>query len=95
MSDEVKKISVMISGIHIPVNVTQDEESLIREIETEINDKLLQFKKHYKNQSDEKLLAMLSLTYAMKAAKSRTDEISTEDINERLTKMVDKLASAL
>lgn len=95
MSDTIKKINIIINRRTIPVNVTSEEEVIIRKVEKEINDKLLEYQKNFANQDSTKNLAMVALTYAMKAAKGEGNKESIDELLEKIDAIDETITEAL
>lgn len=68
--DDLKKIEINVSGRKYPVKVSDQEESSIRKIETQVNDKIKEFKLRYAGINQEDCLSMVLLTYAFDLHKS-------------------------
>ena len=75
--EDLKRIMVVIAGRSYPVRVTEDEESLVRDLEKEINEKLndLQLSYQGKDMQDYMSLAILSYAFDLQKVKN-SDEVS-------------------
>lgn len=76
----------MIAGRSYPLKVKSEDESSLREVVNEINDKVKHFQLTYTNRDKQDCLAMTLLTYAVDYNKSTQDKTSDE-INNRLNKL--------
>lgn len=94
MENELNKITVVISGKHIPVNVTSEEEVVIREVEQQINEKVQEIQRSYSRQDTEKVLAMATLTLMMQAREKDT-AVLTDEVDNKLEALQQKLDTAL
>ncbi len=61
-TNDVVNMTVMIAGRSYPLKVHAADEDVIREIVTELNDKIERFKNTYRNKDKQDLLAMALLT---------------------------------
>jgi cell division protein ZapA (FtsZ GTPase activity inhibitor) len=66
-SEGTKNINVLIAGRTYPVRVLPEEESELRGIVQEVNDKIKEFQMTYTNRDKQDCLAMALLTYAVDA----------------------------
>ena len=88
-SQEQKSISIMISGRSYPLKVKVEDESAIRDVVDEINEKVKQFQLSYTTRDRQDALTMVLLSYAIELRKAQaTSELSA--INQRL-KSIDSL----
>lgn len=94
MSDKNKKLNIVIGGQSIPITATPGEIDMLKNVEAEINEKLLGLKRTYPHLDPQKCLAMVTLTYAMEAEHKEQPEDSSL-VTEKLNALNKKLASAL
>ncbi len=83
--ENLKRIMVTISGRNYPVKVDPKEESLIKRIEKEINEKITDLQLSYqgKDAQDYMSLAILSYAFELQKAKNSEDSIFLENrLNE-------------
>ena len=83
---DIINITVVIGGRPYPLKVKAGDESSIRKIVTEINDKINDFQLTYSNKDKQDSLAMAVLTYAVNLHKQKENELSIQDNG-----LVDKL----
>ena len=78
--DNLKRILVTIAGRNYPVKVDPREESLIKTIEKEINDKINELQLSYqgKDVQDYMSLAILSFAFELQQAKKSEDSLVLE-----------------
>lgn len=94
MENELKKVTVIISGKHIPVNVTSEEETAIREVEKQINEKVQEIQRSYSRQDTEKVLAMATLTLLMQERDQATS-FDLDELGSKLDALQHKIDTAL
>ncbi len=76
---DIKNITVVIGGRPYPLKVQASDESSIRKIVTEINDKINDFQLTYSNKDKQDSLAMAVLTYAVELHKQKESALSVQD----------------
>lgn len=75
-NNETKTIQITVAGRTFPVKATKDEEVVIRNLETEINGKILEFQKMYpmRDKLDCVIMTMLTYTYDLQNKKNDYDK---------------------
>lgn len=91
---ETTNITIYIDNRPYSLNVNVSEVSMIRTVVDEVNSKLKNFQKAYKNRDKKDLLSMTLLTYAVETAKFNNTQTPTA-INERLDFLNDLIDEAL
>lgn len=91
---ETTNITIYIDNRPYSLNVNVSEVSMIRAVVDEVNSKLKNFQKAYKNRDKKDLLSMTLLTYAVETAKFNNTQTPTA-INERLDFLNDLIDEAL
>ena len=91
---ETTNITIYIDSRPYSLNVNVSEVSMIRAVVDEVNSKLKNFQKAYKNRDKKDLLSMTLLTYAVETAKFNNTQTPTA-INERLDFLNDLIDEAL
>lgn len=91
---ETTNITIYIDGRPYSLKVNINEVSMIRTVVDEVNSKLKNFQKAYKNRDKKDLLSMTLLTYAVETAKFNNTQTPTA-INDRLDVLNDLLDEAL
>ncbi len=76
---DIKNITVVIGGRPYPLKVKARDESSIRKIVTEINDKINDFQLTYSNKDKQDSLAMAVLTYAVDLHRQKENALSVQD----------------
>ncbi len=76
---DIKNITVVIGGRPYLLKVQASDESSIRKIVTEINDKINDFQLTYSNKDKQDSLAMAVLTYAVELHKQKESALSVQD----------------
>ncbi|MDX1476225.1 MAG: cell division protein ZapA [Saprospiraceae bacterium] len=61
----MKRIEVTIAGRPFPLKVEENEETLVMQVVDEINQKVRDFQKTYRNKDRQDCLSMALLTYAI------------------------------
>jgi cell division protein ZapA len=75
MSEEnLKRITVIIAGRSFPVKVSNEEESLVRSIEKEVNEKLNDLQLSYQGKDMQDYMSLAILSYAFELQKSNNSE---------------------
>lgn len=64
-ADETKNITVVIAGRPYPLKIKVSDESSIRKIVKEVNDRINQFQQSYSQRDKQDCLSMAILTYAV------------------------------
>jgi cell division protein ZapA (FtsZ GTPase activity inhibitor) len=75
-------VSMTLSGRVFPVKVTPEEEPFVREIETELNNKINMFKKDFPSRdlADHVLMTLLTVVYENLSKETEKDVLLTEKI---------------
>jgi cell division protein ZapA (FtsZ GTPase activity inhibitor) len=92
--EEIKSIQVMIAGRAYPLKVKAEDESKIRSVVDEINEKIKGFHMTYINRDKQDCLAMTLLTYAVDYHKA-TSQADQSKIIERLESLEKLLDSSI
>lgn len=91
MDNAQKKINVVIAGRSFPVKVTVEEERAVRNIEKDVNSKILEYQQKYADKDKLDLVIMVLLTQAFELDKIRNVE---SDIRQAHTQ-IDTLESTI
>lgn len=95
MSDGIlHKIEVIIAGRKYPIKVTKEEETIVRNIEKHLNQKIHEFQIKYGDRDKMDCVLMTLLTVAFDNAKSESS-IDNDEIDNRLNKLEQLIDSAL
>ena len=87
MSEEnLKRITVIIAGRSFPVKVSGDEESLVRGIEKDVNEKLNDLQMSYQGKDIQDYMSLAILSYAFELYKSKNSEDLTK-LEKRLEEL--------
>ncbi len=73
MEQELVGIQIQIAGKSYPLRVAVDETTTVREVETQINDKINYLQKTYPHQDKDNYISMAFFAYAMDAQKNNAD----------------------
>lgn len=86
-NNETKTIQIVVAGRSFPVKVTKDEEVVIRNLETEINGKILEFQKMYpmRDKLDCVIMTMLTYTYDLQ---NKKDDDNKAQINYQVDSLL-------
>lgn len=91
MDNAQKKINVVIAGRSFPVKVTVEEERAVRNIEKDVNSKILEYQQKYADKDKLDLVIMVLLIQAFELDKVRNVE---SDIKQAHTQ-IDTLESTI
>ena len=91
---DTTNITIHIDGRPYSLKVKTEEETMIRKVVDEVNNKLKNFQQAYKQRDKKDLLSMTLLTYAVQTAKFNNTK-TPEAIDERLDALNDLLDNAL
>ena len=95
MTEESRKINIVIGGRSYPVLVNPEEEVSLRNMEKEVNEKISEIQKKYDGIDKVDALSMTLLTYAfesIKQSKSQESPADMSDINEALNAAILELS---
>lgn len=81
---DLVNITVMIAGRPFPLKIRKSDESAIRQIAVEVNDKIKQFQLTYKNKDKQDWLCMTALTYAVDLQKLKFESQQDQSIPHQL-----------
>lgn len=87
-------MTVMIAGRPYPLKVREAEQTTIRAIAKEVNDKIIQYQVTYKNKDKQDCLSMAAMTYAVDLQKVQMSLNQFESIETKLSELdelLDKL----
>ncbi len=79
---EMIRITVVIAGRPYPLKINSNDESVVRRLVKEVNEKIRQFQLTYKNKDKQDCLSMSLLTYALDLHKSRSKTASSLSANQ-------------
>jgi len=79
----MKSIEVSIGGRKYPVKVTEEEEILVLDIVSEVNQKLKDFQTSYRGKDKQDHLSMALLTYALESAKQKGSDGLMDQIQQK------------
>lgn len=65
----MERVEVTIAGRSFPLKVTEEEQALVLQVAEEINQKVRDFQKTYRNKDRQDCLSMALLTYALEYTK--------------------------
>ena len=81
---ETKNITVVIASRPYPLKVKEEDETAIRKIIKEINEKINRFQLTYTNKDKQDCLAMAVLTYAVDLHKAQIGSVSDQVLSSKL-----------
>ncbi len=84
---ELVNMTVMIAGRPYPLKVRKPDESNIRAIANDVNDKISQYQVTYKNKDKQDCLSMAALTYAVDLQKAKLTLDQYNSIENRLAEL--------
>ncbi len=89
MNDKIR-INLNIADSYFPITINRDEEELMRKAAKQVNMRLNAYRKHYKDISTEKLLAMVAYHFSQENLEliERND---TEPYAAKINEMTDLL----
>ncbi len=90
---DTKSITVIIGGRPYPLKIKLDDESAIRRIVKEVNEKINRFQLTYTNKDKQDCLAMAVLTYAVDLHKAQQSTLPTEELSAKLSQLDELLDS--
>lgn len=88
------KIEVIIAGRKYPIKVTREEETIVRNIEKHLNQKIHEFQIKYSDRDKMDCVLMTLLTVAFDNAKSESS-IDNDEIDNKLNKLEQLIDAAL
>lgn len=88
------KIEVIIAGRKYPIKVTKEEETIVRNIEKHLNQKIHEFQLKYADRDKLDCVLMTLLTVAFDNTKSNSS-IDSDEIGNKLDKLEQLIDSAL
>lgn len=90
-NNETKTIQITVAGRIFPVKATKDEEVVIRNLETEINGKILEFQKLYpmRDKLDCVIMTLLTYTYDLQ---NKEDDRDKAEINQKVNALLTLLS---
>ena len=91
-SKEMFSHTIQIAGENFPVRLTKEEKEIAKEIESEINAKISEFKIKYLVKTTKDILSMVLLTYAFEAKKKSEPGIDLTDANDKIERILQKIA---
>jgi hypothetical protein len=77
MEQELVGIQIQIAGKSYPLRVAVAETTTVRDVETQINDKINYLQKTYPHQDKDNYISMAFFAYAMDAQKSNAERPNT------------------
>lgn len=100
MTDESTKINIIIGSRKYPVLVTGEEESAVKKMEKEVNDKISEIQSSYDGIDKVDALSMTLLTYAFESIKKSKvsensytlNDVSLDEINNILDAALSELS---
>lgn len=91
-----RKITITIAGRPYPLKIKATDESVIRKIAKEVNEKVNRFQLNYPNRDKQDCLAMALLAYAVDLYKtSRYADAPSEQLSSQLSRINDLLDQVL
>jgi cell division protein ZapA (FtsZ GTPase activity inhibitor) len=84
--NDLKTITVAIAGRNFPVKVTDIEETMVRDLEQELNDKVTELQNTYPSRDKLDCVIMTLLTYSFDQKKSSVD-IIPDIANQKIDKI--------
>ena len=79
----MKSIEVTIAGRSYPLKVSEEEQVLVTNVANEINQKVRDFQKTYRNKDRQDCLSMALLTYALEYTKVRDQKSVVDQVKAR------------
>lgn len=91
--DKLISHTIQIAGESYPVKLTEEEMAFAREIESEINEKISEYKIKFLVKTTRDILAMILLTYAFELKKSNSSPTDTLSANRKLENLLSQLSA--
>ncbi|MBT8231785.1 MAG: cell division protein ZapA [Saprospiraceae bacterium] len=85
--------TIQIAGESYPVRLTEEEKEFAIEIESELNEKISEFKIKYLVKTTKDILAMILLTYAFEAKKKNENSDGLEIANEKVERLLELISN--
>ena len=92
-NDNLISHTIQIAGESYPVRLTEEEKAIALEIESELNEKISEFKIKYLVKTTKDILAMILLTYAFEAKKKNHNSEELSLANEKVEKLLELISS--
>ncbi|KXK39611.1 MAG: cell division protein ZapA [Saprospiraceae bacterium] len=89
-NSDVKTINITIAGRIFPVKVTKDEEPVVRNIESDINGKIIDFQNMYPTRDKLDYVIMTLLTYIYDI-KTQQPESAPEEVSAKIETLIQML----
>lgn len=88
--ERIIHINIIIADRPYPLKIKQSEEETIRQVTTEINQKVKEFQKSYVNKDKQDFLAMTALLFAVESlTQKKANNSLDESIHHEVTKFED------
>lgn len=91
---ETKQITVMIAGRPYPLKISTRDESAIRKLVKEVNEKVNRFQLNYPKRDKQDCLAMAILTYAVDLQVAKQKNVTPPN-DDKLSKQLSQLDALL
>lgn len=94
-NDHLISYTIRVAGKSFPVKLTEEEQHLAEKIETELNERISEYKMKYTVGNTNDILSMLLITYAFELKTlDREQDLDTantriKSLIERVTKLID------
>lgn len=87
--------TILLAGESYPVRLTQEEKEIAIEIETELNEKISEFKVKYMIKTTKDILAMILLTYAFETKKRKMNNLDIDQANEKVERLLQIMSKSV
>jgi cell division protein ZapA (FtsZ GTPase activity inhibitor) len=81
--DDLKTVNITVAGRTFPVKVTSAEETVVRALEIDLNEKISEFQNTYPMRDKLDYVIMTMLTYTFDLKKSSTT-VDYQDVTEKI-----------
>ena len=92
---ESLNITVLIAGRPYPLKIKSSDETIIRKLVKEINDKINSFQTAYSQKDKQDCLSMALLTYAVELQKKRQSPSIDRSVSDKILAIDSLLSAAL
>ncbi|MBT8189516.1 MAG: cell division protein ZapA [Saprospiraceae bacterium] len=93
-NDHMISYNIRVAGKSFPVKLTENEQHLAEIIETELNDRISEYKMKYSIGNTNDILSMLLITYAFEL-KTVDQKQDLDAANTRILSLIDKVSELI
>lgn len=94
-NEELISHTILLAGESYPVRLTQEEKEIAIEIETELNEKISEFKVKYMVKTTKDILAMILLTYAFDTKKRNMNNLDIDQANSKVERLLQMMSESV